>query len=150
NQVSRDFFETLRIPIVRGRAFEASDGQDAPRVAIVNQSMAERFWPGRDPIGQQFGFTGDTRPSMRVVGVGQDGRSIGISDGPQPYFFVPLEQNYGSSEVLFVRCRIAAETVIASVRKEIGALAPALPVTGIETMAQRLDESGGVGLLRKS
>src|SRR5262249_36487578 len=149
NQVSRDFFETLRIPVVRGRGFDSSDRFDVPRVAVINETMAERFWPGRDPIGQKFHFTGDTRPAMRIVGVVKDGRYIGISEQPQPYFFLPLDQNYGSSEVLFVRSSAAPETVVVQVRKEIAALAPGLPVTGISTMARRLDENGGLGLLRK-
>jgi hypothetical protein len=132
NQVSRDFFETLRIPIVRGRAFLASDDRSAPRVAIINQTMAERYWPGQDPIGRKFQFAGDSQPWMQVAGVVKDGRYLAVSDRPQPYFYVPLEQNYGSSEVLLVRSRAAAETVMAEVRKEIGALAPGLPVTGVE------------------
>ena len=150
NQVSRDFFETLRIPIVRGRAFLATDDRFAPRVAIITQSMAEHYWPGRDPIGRQFQFAGDPRPWMQVVGVVKDGKYLGISDRPQPYFYVPLEQNYGSSEVLLVRSRAAGTTVMAEVQKEIAALAPGLPVTGVETMLQRLDEGGGFASLRRS
>ncbi len=150
NQVSRDFFETLRVPIERGRAFLASDNRDAPRVAIINQTMAERYWPGRDPIGRKFQFAGDPRPWMQVAGVVKDGKYLSISERPQPYFYVPLAQNYGSNEVLLVRSRAAVGNVIAEVRKEIGALAPGLPVTGVETMLQQLDESGGMGSLRRS
>ena len=150
NQVSRDFFETLRIPIVRGRAFLASDGRDTPRVAIINETMAERYWPRQDPIGRKFQFAGDSRPWMQVAGVVKDGKYLAISDRPQPYFYVPLEQNYGSSEVLLVRSHVAAETVVEEVRKEIHALAPGLPVTGVETMLQQLDESGGLGSLRRN
>ena len=150
NQVSTEFFDTLRIPIVRGRVFVDSDGPDAPRVAIINQTMAERYWPGRDPIGREFQFVGDTRPWMQVVGVVRDGRYLSISDHPQPYFYVPLRQNYGSSEVLLVRSSAKPELVMAEVRKEIGALAPGLPVTGVQTMLQQLDESGGLGSLRRS
>jgi putative ABC transport system permease protein len=150
NQVSRDFFETLRIPIVRGRAFLASDGRNTPRVAIINETMAERYWPGQDPIGRKFQFAGDSRPWMQVAGVVKDGKYLAISDRPQPYFYVPLVQNYGSSEVLLVRSRATAETVMEEVRKEINALAPGLPVTGVETMLQQLDESGGLGTLRRN
>jgi predicted permease len=150
NQVSRNFFETLRMPIVRGRAFLASDGRNAPRVAIINETMAERYWPGQDPIGRKFQFAGDSRPWMQVAGVVKDGKYLAIYDRPQPYFYVPLEQNYGSSEVLLVRSRAAAETVMEEVRKEINALAPGLPVTGVETMLQQLDESGGLGSLRRN
>jgi putative ABC transport system permease protein len=150
NQVSTDFFDTLRIPIVRGRVFDDSDGPDAARVAVINQTMAERYWPGRDPIGRKFQFAGDTRPWMQVAGVVRDGKYLSISDHPEPYFYVPLRQNYGSSEVLLVRSSATPELVMAEVRKEIGALAPGLPVTGVQTMLERLDESGGLGSLRRS
>jgi len=150
NQVSRDFFETLHIPILRGRGFQQSDDRNSPRVAIINQTMAERFWPGRDPIGRKFQFAGDSRPWMQVAGVAKDGKYLAISESPQPYFYVPLTQNYGSSEVLLVRSQAAAETVIKEVRNEIGAVAPGLPVVGVQTMLQRMDESGGLGSLRMS
>ena len=150
NQVSPDFFDTLRIPIVSGRVFLASDDRDAPRVAIINQTMAERFWPGQNPLGRKLQFVGDNRPAMQVVGVVKDGKYLNISDRPQPYFYVPLEQNYGSSEVLLVRSRLTPEAVIAEVRKDIGMLAPGLPLTNMETMLQQLDESGGLGSLRRS
>jgi predicted permease len=149
NQVSHDFFETLRVPIVRGRVFLTSDGRDSPRVAIINETMAESYWPNQDPVGRTFRFVGDTRPPMQVIGVVKDGKYLGISDHPQPYFYVLLEQNYGSSEVLLVRSRAATATVIAEVRKEIASIAPGLPVTGVQTMLQQLDESGGLGALRK-
>jgi predicted permease len=150
SQVSTDFFDTLRIPIVRGRVFDDSDGPDAPRVAVINQTMAERYWPGRDPIGRKFQFAGDIRPWMQVAGVVRDGKYLGISDHPEPYFYVPLRQNYGSSEVLLVRSSAPPELVMAEVRKEISTLAPGLPVTGVQTMLQRLDESGGLRSLRRS
>jgi macrolide transport system ATP-binding/permease protein len=150
NQVSSAFFDTLRIPVVRGRAFLASDSRNAPRVAIINQTMAERYWPGQDPLGRTFQFAGDSRPWMHVVGVVKDGRNLGIADGAQPYFYLPLDQNYGSSEIMLVRSRAAPETVMADVRKEIGAVAPGLPVIGVETMQQQIDETGGLGVLRRS
>ena len=150
NQVSTGFFETLRIPILRGRSFQEFDDRSGTRVAIINRTMADRYWRGRDPIGQKFQFVGDRRPWMQVVGVVPDGRYLGILDRPQPYFYVPLKQNYGSSEVLFVRSRTDEQTVIAQVRKEIAALAPGLPVIGVGTMQQRLDETGGIGSLRRS
>ena len=150
NQVSQDFFDTLRIPIVRGRPFLDSDGPDSPRVAIINQTMAERYWPGRDPLGRKFQFVGDSRPWMQVVGLIKDGKYLGVSDSPQPYFYVPLKQNYGSSEVLLVRSRANPELVIPQVRNEIGAIAPGLPMTAVQTMLQQLDESGGLGALRRS
>jgi hypothetical protein len=132
NQVSTGFFETLKIPIVRGRRFLLSDSPNAPRVAIVNQTMAKLYWPGQDAIGHTFHFVGDTRPPMQIVGIVKDGKYLSVADSSQPYFYVPLAQNYGSSEVLLVRCRASTETVINDVRREIAAIAPGLPVTGVQ------------------
>ena len=150
NGVSSQFFDTLRMPIVSGRTFLASDDANAPRVAIINQTMADHFWPGRDSLGRTFQFVGDRRPPMHIVGVVKDGKPLGIANAPQPYFYVPLGQNYGSSEVLFVRSAEAPERVMAEVRKEIESLAPGLPVTDIQPMIERIDESGGLRLLRRS
>src|SRR5262249_22155856 len=95
-------------------------------------------------------FVGDTRPPMQIVGIVKDGKYLSVADSSQPYFYVPLAQNYGSSEILLVRSRGAAQTVINDVRREIAAIAPGLPVTGVQTMLQELDESGGIGSLRMS
>jgi predicted permease len=150
NQVSTGFFETLRIPFLRGRTFLPSDGPNSPRIAVINQMMADRYWPGQDAIGHTFHFVGDTRPPMRIVGVVKDGKYLTISDTSQPYFYVPLAQNYGSSEVLLVRSKSSVGAVVADVRREISAVAPGLPLTGVQTLLEQLDQSGGVGSVRMS
>jgi predicted permease len=149
NQVSVGFFEALRIPIIQGRPFVASDDETRQRVAVISQTMAERYWPGQDPIGRGFRFVGDSRGWMRVVGVAKDGKLVMVSEPPRPYFYVPLSQNYGSSQVLRVRSGEATEAVMAEVRKEINSLAPGLPVTGVQTMQAQIDAVGvGFGTFR--
>jgi predicted permease len=138
NFVSTGFFETLRIPILQGRSFAESDGRRALSVAIVSQNMAARYWPGRDAIGRKFQVLDWPGRWFEVVGIAKDGRHAVLSDGAQPYFFLPHEQNYASIQTLRVRSALPGPALIAEVRDTITTLAPELPVTGIETMADQL------------
>lgn len=146
--VSPGFFDTLRVPVVRGRPFNASDDQSAPRVAIVSQTLAERFWPGHDPIGRKIQLTVDPMHPIQVVGVLRDTRYLAVTQPRQPYIYVPFEQNYAPIQTLRVRYNGATETATAEVLKEISNLAPGLPVAGVETLLQQIDSSayGFLGL----
>ena len=141
--VSGGFFETLRIPLIRGRPFSPFDGQTAPRVAIVNQAMAERFWPGQDPIGKRVRLLPDPQRSTQVVGVLRDVSYLALTEPRQPYLYVPFEQNYAPVQTLRVRYHGGTEIAIAEVLKEITRLAPGLPVASVETMRQQIDSSAG-------
>ncbi|MGD0298094.1 MAG: ABC transporter permease [Bryobacteraceae bacterium] len=145
--VSRDFFETLRMPVVRGRSFNPSDHEHAPRVAIVSETFAERFWPGHDPVGKTIQLTIDPVHPIQVVGVLRDARYLAVTEPKQPYIYVPFEQNYAPIQTLRVRYNGATETAIAEVLKEISSLAPGLPVAGVETLLQQIDSSAGYGFL---
>jgi predicted lysophospholipase L1 biosynthesis ABC-type transport system permease subunit len=105
--------------------------------------MAERFWPNQDPLGKRFSFQGPYGPSktVEIVGVATNGKYIFIGEGPNPYFYVPLSQNYTSMRALQVRSSGAPEALLEPVRKEIRALAPELPNMEADTMRQSL---GGV------
>jgi predicted permease len=150
--VSRDFFETLRLPVVRGRGFNESDDEHAPRVAIVSQTLADRFWPGHDPIGKRVQLTVDPAHWIQVVGVLRDARYLAVSEPAQPYLYVPFEQNYAPIQTLRVRYHGGTETAMAEVLKEITRLAPGLPVAGVETLVQQIDSStyGLLGLRLES
>ena len=65
--VSEDYFRTMGIPIREGRAFSPFDGAAAPLVAVINQSMARRFWPGESPVGKRFQFYNSDRPWVQIV-----------------------------------------------------------------------------------
>ena len=93
---SASYFETLRIPLVRGRLFEASDRIGGPEVALVSQSAAQRYWKGKDPVGARITF-GDPADQdvrwMTVVGVVGDVRQEGPAAAAYPQIYVPLEQS---------------------------------------------------------
>jgi putative ABC transport system permease protein len=105
SEVSTDFFTTLGTPLLRGRFFSNGDGPDAARVAIINDAMARRSWPGRDPVGRRFklGPRDSDQPWYTVVGVVADMRRQGPEREPVPQIFESLVQNPPQSADLFIR-----------------------------------------------
>ena len=93
NTVAPSYFQTLGIPILRGRDFTLEDREGAPAVAIINQTMAERFWPGQDPIGQQFRAKPSDALMSQVVGVVRDSKYTTIGEDPKPFLYLPFFQN---------------------------------------------------------
>jgi predicted permease len=111
-----DFFRTLQMPLLRGRGFTETDDENAPKVALVNRTLAERLWPGENPIGkrvrQEFSAMqmmmggGDAEPiEYTVVGVVPDAKQGSLREEPEPYLYLPLAQNYRPKVVLTVRTR---------------------------------------------
>ena len=138
NAIDGDYFGTMRIPLVRGRAFRESDDEKAPRVAIVNQTMAARFWPGQDAVGKRFAME-PGGPLLEVVGVARDSKYLVIFESRLPYFYFPLAQNFYFMRVLQVRTAQAPEGLRARVQHEIQALDPDLPLADFQTMMESLN-----------
>jgi putative ABC transport system permease protein len=148
NVVSPGYFETLGIPILRGRAFTDGDNEAAPRVGIVNETMARQFWPEQDPIGKRFRVGSPSGPFISVIGVIRDGKYLAPTEGTHPYFFVPLEQQYIPVQTLQVRTTVAPETLVDTALKQITALEPNLPVFDLQTMPRALEGINGFFLFR--
>jgi predicted permease len=143
NAVDPSYFDTMRIPIMRGRSFAESDGEGAPLVAIVNETMAARFWPSEDPIGKRFSTSGAAGPFVEVVGLTKTGKYQTIAEDPQPFFYTPLAQNFISKRALQIRTLMAPESLAPSVKEEIFQLAPDVSIVDMQTMKQSLE--GGFG-----
>ena len=93
--ISADYFRTLGINLMQGRDFTESDGPDAPRVAIVNQAFAERYWPGRNPIGMRINNNESANPeasSIEVVGISRTLKHWFIGEDPRPFIYLPIRQ----------------------------------------------------------
>lgn len=141
DEISDGFFAALGIPLRKGRFFSREDGPDAPRVAIVNETMARQLWPGRDPIGKRFRLgAGDSgAPWFAVVGLVGDMRRQGLEDPPIPQMFEPLAQNPSRHATLLVRTSLddplkifgAIEAAIRRVEKHA-------PIYGVTTLENRL------------
>jgi predicted permease len=150
NNVDPSYLETMRVPLLRGRSFADSDNQQAPPVAIVNQTMADKFWPKEDPIGKRFTLKPLAAPAqtMQVVGVAANGKYANIAEDPTAFFYVPLAQNFISMQTLQLRSSVAPESLIAPVRNEIFRLASDLPISATSTMQQVVEGTNGTQIFR--
>jgi putative ABC transport system permease protein len=146
NSIDGDYFETMRIPVVKGREFRETDSGDAPLVAIVNQAMAERFWPNQDPIGKRFRIRSADAPLREVVGVAHDAKYLAVFETPLPYYYVPLAQQYSSLRTLQIRSKIPPEALKLQVQSLVQSIEPDMPVYDLQTMQQSID-SGPAGFL---
>jgi predicted permease len=138
NSVDPPYFDTMHITLLRGRSFSDADNETAPRVAIINQTMAARFWPHEDPIGKRFSMDGDRGPFMAVVGVTAHGKYKTVAEDAAPFFYVPLAQNFASKLALQIRTLGPPESLAAPVKEQIAQLAPDLAIVDIATMDQLL------------
>ncbi len=150
NTISADYFRTMQVPMLRGRAFTEADGENAQYVAILSESMAKKFWPNADPIGRQFQMSTDAKHSMVVVGVVKDVRYQGITGAIPPVFYAPFAQHQAGNSLQFLQVRTSAapETMIPEIERTIQSLAPQLPVFDVETMRQALYTLNGLLIYR--
>jgi predicted permease len=137
--VGRDYFKTVGIPLLKGRDFSAIDRDGAPRVAIVNETLARRYWPGMEPIGKRF-TVGDDKGFIQVVGLARDAKYVDMGEAPQPYFYQPLEQAYAPLVTLWARTA-HPEGLAETLRREVQSLAPDLPLTDVGTAGARVQQS---------
>jgi predicted permease len=144
NCISPDYFNVMRIPIVEGRAFNDADTASSQRVAIVNQAMANRIWPGQDPVGLKFSYKGQGGPLVMVVGIARDSKYSGIIDPIRNYFFLPQSQDYKSTHVLQVRTAgVQPESLIPAIEADVRELDPNLPVFDVMSMERALTGANG-------
>jgi predicted permease len=143
NMVTPDYFDTLRIPVHRGRAFTDADDEKSSGVAIINQAMARQFWPDQDAIGKRFSAKAASGPFLQVVGVVQDGKYRGVVESPSPHFYLPLSQSYVPLRTFHVRTSVPPENLAMQVQSQIRSLAPNLSISELQTMNQALQGVNG-------
>lgn len=148
NAVTSGYFETMRIALLRGREIRDSDTQDSQRVAIIDQTMANRYWHGRDPVGLSFQTTSDPSHPITVIGVTRNAVQNGIFWPDQPYFYVPLAQQYNPEVTVQLRSVAAPDTVAGETTTMIHSLEPAMPVYDVQPMSAALDTFNGFLLFR--
>ncbi len=147
NHVGAGYFETMKIPIVNGREFTETDlpGKYTDRrVVIVNQAMADKHWPGQNPIGKRLRvFEPDSRP-LEVIGVAANSKTVLVFEPDRPYLYLPLEHE-GSMRTLIVRAKDDPATMLPRLEREIASLDPGMPMSDLRTMNQTM--SGFMGYL---
>jgi predicted permease len=143
DEVSGGFFRTVGTPLLKGRFFTAEDRADSTPVAIVNEAMARRLWPGRDPVGDRFklGAADSRNPWVTVVGVVGDMRRQGLENEPIPQIFEPLAQNPGRLANLLVRTSTDAPLRLTAVVEDaVRRVEKYAPVYGVTTLENRLGD----------
>jgi predicted permease len=148
NAVSPEYMQTIRPRLLKGRFVSPEDDARGRRVAVVNQYMAQHFWPGQDVIGKRFRSTDLGNVWLEVVGVVQDGKQTGLFADPQGYFYVPIAQEYRSLRALQLRTAGDPAALAPLVAREIQALDADLPVFDVTTMERMIQGPNGFFLLR--
>ncbi|SPE41686.1 Permease (fragment) [Candidatus Sulfopaludibacter sp. SbA3] len=137
--VAAGYFDTLGIPIVRGRGFEARDRLGAPRVVVVNQTFARRYWPGQDPIGQSVWLGCDVkkpRTVAEVAGVARDAKYGSLDEPPQPFVYRPLAQDWAGFMTLIVHTAGSPGKFTSPLRAALAGLDPNLRVYEMQTLEE--------------
>ena len=138
NEVGPDYFPTIGIPLVSGREFTRSDDEKSVLVAIVNETMAAKYWRGRNPIGERVQVKGRW---MQVVGVSKDSKYESVRETAKPFLYVPLRQNFAIGAGLNIRTRLSPEAVTAALTREVHALDRNLALFEVITLQQQVDRS---------
>ncbi len=138
--VSEGYVSTMRIPLMRGREFTAHDGPGPPRVAMVNETLAHRYWPGQDPIGKHI-LLGRLTSPVEVVGVLGDVRNVSIATDVQPEIFVPWNQLPWANIHLILRTATGPLAAASAVRAAVAAVDKDQPVTQVRAMSDLFEES---------
>ncbi|HEY7292365.1 MAG TPA: ABC transporter permease [Vicinamibacterales bacterium] len=132
--VSPDYFKAMDVPIVAGRTFSDDDRPNTPRVAIVNETMARKFWPNQNPIGQTFRSRISTGTLFTIVGVAADHKVIGVDEPPTPFLHVARSQQPNAYSAIIARTRGDAGLLLRDMRREIHAIEPTLAFIESQTM----------------
>jgi len=140
NFVGPDFFSTMGIPLIQGREFREGDSSSSAKVAIVNQKVAQKFFPGRNPIGMHLGM--DVHPDIVIVGVVANVKSKDARDPGLPIVFFPYAQDpVVSGATIYVRTRTDPSGVATALRKVVERDAPSQPIDNVQTLAERFSDS---------
>jgi len=138
NEVGPDYFATMGIPLVSGREFNRADDEKAALVAVVNETMAARYWRGKNPIGERVQVKGRW---MQVAGVAKDSKYQSVRETSKPFFYVPLRQNFSRGAGLYIRTPLSPEAMTKALTREVHALDGNLALFEVITLQEQLDRS---------
>ncbi|PYL29620.1 MAG: permease, partial [Verrucomicrobia bacterium] len=137
NEVGENYFATIGIPIVSGREFARTDDERSPPVAIINERMATKYWPGKNPLGQRLKVKDRW---MEIVGIAKNANYRTKLEPPGPFFYVPLRQNFGVQNSLLLRTREKPGAIMNALAREVHALDPNLAPWPASPLQEQIDE----------
>ncbi|MGH9623359.1 MAG: FtsX-like permease family protein [Bryobacteraceae bacterium] len=139
--VGPDYFTTLQIPLVSGRHFSGADQTEAPKVAIINETMARDYFGDANPIGRHVKALGWDPDWRTIIGVTKDARSLDLRKPPQPMIYLPVYQEPEGAATFEVRTAIDPHSAIRSILQTVKSVDSRLPVSDIKTLNQQIDQS---------
>ena len=139
NRVSPNYFETTGMRLIQGRPFDERDRENTPRVAIVNRTMAERYYGDRRAVGRHFGYG---TPDVEIVGIVEDARVNRVQEAPRPMAFFPMAQEITAAQTLDVRAIGDLRSIVAEVRRAVIEVDNALPIGGVTLLSDQI--AGGL------
>ncbi len=139
NIIDEDYFDAMGIRLLRGRSFTADDDGDAPRVMVINQVFADRFFGEEDPLGKMVRISDPESDPYRVIGVVETGRYYLISEDPAPFFYRNWNFRYSGEMTYHLRTTGDPFRLAGAVREVVRELDPTLPVGGLNAMENTMD-----------
>lgn len=162
NSVDENYFETMGIPIVRGRGFRPTDTAGAPRVAVINQELAKHYWKNSDPIGKRFRLDKRDGEWVQIVGVAKNIKYLWIAEAPTDFIYFPMEQRPQSQMTLFARSSADPAALAEPLRQMVRTLDVNQPIFNVRpyedfyrfraisqpsTIIQTIGAMGGMGMV---
>ena len=141
SSVSPDYFRLLGIPLLRGRLFNDSDADKTPQVAVINQAMAQTYWPNDDPLGKRFKSTRPNSAWITVVGLVANARTESLARADVPQIYLDLFQTGARRLAIFLRGHLNAAAIADQVREQVQSVDPTLPVYGAQTLNETVSAS---------
>jgi putative ABC transport system permease protein len=140
------YFQAIGMRLLRGRLFDQFDNNTSAKVAVINDTMAQRYWPNEDPVGRKFSLRsgGRSEPgpvTLQIIGVVNDARQDGLDKAPRPEFFRPHAQSPSGSLIFVVRTRNDATTLLPALRESIWKTSRDLPFYSVTTMDRLVSDS---------
>ena len=136
-EVTEDYFTTLGIPIISGREFMRTDDENVPPLAIINETMAAKYWPGKNPVGQRLKAKDRW---LQIVGIARNSNYRSKTETPVPFFYVPLRQNFRVQNTLLIRTPETPGAMMNALAREVHALDPNLAPLITEQLQDQIDE----------
>jgi len=133
--IDESYFSTMRAPMVRGRAFTASDKAETLAVAIVNEAFAAKYWPNQDAIGKRIRLQDSKGPLLEVVGIAKTSRYLFIAEPPTPFIYLPFAQQPSSQMAVLVETNDDPATIAAPLRDVVRSLDANMPIYNSRTLS---------------
>jgi predicted permease len=137
--VSSNFFETMEIPILVGRGFTPRDNETAPKVVVINETAAKKYFPNENPVGQRFGTSAETSDQFEIVGVLKDAKYNSVREPAPPTMYVPYAQMRAGTAVIEVRTSGVPSSVTGGVREAVRQVDANLPMMDVSTQLEQIE-----------